>query len=170
MYGMRIRRLHVPVAVYGMRIRRLHVPVAVGMLLLAGTLARAEDMVQLDPFAMATRGYPACQERTPPLLTPQQARNEAHVRVERGTRCAEEGKCEPGGTYKRDPEINERIRALIAGESRFADTSVWVTTSRKWVTLQGCVRNAAQRKALVKRVGAQPGVERVFDELVVGKR
>jgi hypothetical protein len=132
--------------------------------------ARSQDKVQLDPFAQATQGYPGCPVRLPPLLTPEQARGEAHVRVERGFRCAEEGKCEPGGVYKRDPEINERMRALIAGDPRFADTTVWVTTSRKWVTLQGCVRSAAQRKMLAGLVGKAPGVERVFDELVVGRR
>jgi osmotically-inducible protein OsmY len=60
------------------------------------------------------------------------------------------------------------MRALIAGDARFADTSVWVTTTRKWVTLQGCVHSQAQRRALVGLVRAQPNVERVFDELHVG--
>ena len=89
---------------------------------------------------------------------------EAHVRVERGLRCAMDGTCEPGGAYRHDPEINERVRSAIADDHRFSDTTVWVTTTRKWVTLQGCVRNAAQRRALVKLVKGSPGVERVFDE------
>jgi hypothetical protein len=130
----------------------------------------AGEMVQLDPFAQATRGYPGCPEVPPPLLTPQEAQTNAHARAERGTRCAMEGTCEPGGAYRRDPEINEKMRALIAGDARFADTSVWVTTTRKWVTLQGCVRNAAQRKALVTFIGKQVNVERVFDELRVGTK
>jgi osmotically-inducible protein OsmY len=104
------------------------------------------------------------------LLTQEAARTQAHVRVERGLRCAMEGKCEPGGAYKRDPEINERVRALIAGDRRFADTAVWVTTSRKWVTLQGCVRSAAQRKSLFAWIAKQRDVERVFDEIAVGLR
>ena len=124
-------------------------------------------MVQLDPFAQATRGDAKCPERPPPLLTQEQARTQAHVRVERGLRCAMEGKCEPGGSYKRDPEINERVRALIAGDRRFVDTTVWVTTSRKWVTLQGCVHSTAQRKSLVEWIAQQRDVERVFDELEV---
>jgi len=79
-----------------------------------------------------------------------------------------EGTCEPGGAYKRDPEVNERIRALIAADARFADTSIWVTTTRKWVTLEGCVHSLAQRKAAVTLVAKQPDVERVFDELSAG--
>jgi osmotically-inducible protein OsmY len=58
----------------------------------------------------------------------------------------------------------------VAGDKRFANTSVWVTTSRRWVTLQGCVRSRAQRENLVRFVGRQPRVERVFDELVIGAR
>jgi hypothetical protein len=142
--------------------------VVVALALIACAPARCDDKVQLDPFARATHGFAACPEQAPPLLTAAAARNEAHVRVERGLRCAMEGTCEPGGAYRRDPEVNERIRALIAGDARFADTSVWVTTTRKWVTLQGCVRSVAQRKRLVALVAKQAGVERVFDELSIG--
>ena len=134
----------------------------------ACALARADDKVQLDPFARATQGFAACPEQPPPLLSPEQARVESHVRVERGLRCAMEGKCEPGGAYKRDPELNERVRAAIAADKRLGTSSVWLTTSRKWVTLQGCARSAAQRKALVALVAKQPDVERVFDELTNG--
>jgi hypothetical protein len=152
-----------------MRFRRF-TACAASVLTLACSHAWGEDMVQLDPFAQATRGDAKCPEPPPPLLTQEAARTQAHVRVERGLRCAMEGKCEPGGAYKRDPEINERVRELIAGDRRFADTAVWVTTSRKWVTLQGCVRSAAQRKSLFAWIAKQHDVERVFDELVVRRR
>jgi zona occludens toxin (predicted ATPase) len=55
------------------------------------------ELVQLDPFSRATAGDRACPEQGPPLLAPADARNEAHVRVERGLRCAMDGTCEPGG-------------------------------------------------------------------------
>jgi osmotically-inducible protein OsmY len=89
------------------------------------------------------------------------------VRVERGTSCALAGTCEPGGAYKRDPAINEDVRRAIAADKRFASASIWVTTSRKWVTVQGCVRSPAQRKALLAFVRRTPNVERVFDELLL---
>jgi osmotically-inducible protein OsmY len=133
----------------------------------AAAMADDKPSTQLDPFAQATRGDPSCAQHAPPLLTPEQAQAEAHARVERGTRCGMEGTCEPGGAYRRDAEINERVRAAIASDGRFAATSIWLTTSRKWVTLQGCVRNAAQRRSLVEFVRKSPGVERVFDELTV---
>jgi len=142
-------------------------------MLLASVLApfaAGAELVQIDPFGQATAGFAACPAVRPRLLTPEEMRVEAHARVERGTRCAMEGTCEPGGAYKRDPELNEQVRAAIAADRRFADTSVWVTTSRKWATLEGCVRTAAQRSALVRFVTKLPGVERVFDELRVGAR
>jgi hypothetical protein len=140
---------------------------------LVGALAAsvaAKPMVQLDPFAQATSGLADCPAQSPPLLTEQEARAESHVRVERGTRCGMEGTCEPGGAYRRDPEINDRVRALIAADPRFADTSVWLTTSRRWVTLRGCVRDNAQRRALNAAVSKAPDVERVFDELTIVRR
>ena len=136
----------------------------------AASGAIAEEMVQLDPFAQATGGYPGCAATPPPLLTLAQSRIAAHERAERGTRCAMEGTCEPGGVYRRDGEVNENVRAAIAANKAFANTSLWLTTTRKWVTLSGCVHTQAQRRALLKFVQAQPMVERVFDETRVGTR
>jgi hypothetical protein len=137
---------------------------------LAPAILAAQAPVQLDPFAQATAGLPACPVVQPRLYTPDEMRTEAHVRSERGTRCALEGTCEPGGAYKRDPEINNAVRAAIAGDQRFARTSIWVTTSRKWVTLKGCVRSQTQRRAAAAFTGKLPNVERVFDELTVSHR
>lgn len=133
-----------------------------------GLRTHAAETYQLDPFAQATSGYARCPAVAPPLLSADEMRSQAHVRSERGLRCAMEGTCEPGGSYKRDPEINERVRAAIASDSRFAKTSIWLTTSRKWVTLEGCVRSARERRALVEAVRALPGIERVFDETTIG--
>ena len=130
-------------------------------------LAKAQAPVQLDPFTQATNGMPGCPTVVPRLYSPDEMRTEAHARSERGTRCALEGTCEPGGAYKRDGEINEQVRAEIAADKRFADTSVWVTTSRKWVTLKGCVRTKVQQKALIELARHQAYVERVFDELTI---
>lgn len=126
--------------------------------------------MQLDPFAQATTGLPACPVVKPRLYTPDEMRTEAHVRSERGTRCWLEGTCEPGGAYKRDAEINDYVRAVIAADQRLTQTSIWITTSRKWVTLKGCVRTSAQRKALLALVRNQANVERMFDEVTVGAR
>ncbi len=128
----------------------------------------AGDTYQLDPFAQASAGFAGCPAVPPPLLSADEMRSQAHVRSERGLRCAMEGTCEPGGAYKRDPEINDRVKTAIASDPRFARASIWVTTSRKWVTLAGCVHTASERRALVGAVRALPGIERVFDETTIG--
>jgi BON domain-containing protein len=141
---------------------------------LASTLAMlsafAEELrtYQLDPFAQATDGYASCPAAKPPVLTEQEMRVQAHGRVERGTSCCLAGTCECGGAYKRDPEINDRVVAAIRGDKRLRDTSVWVTTMRKFVTLQGCVHDAAQKKTLERLVRRQPDVAIVWNETIVG--
>jgi len=126
------------------------------------------EAIQLDPFAQATSGFKGCPLSPSALVTPEQMRIIAHERAERGTYCALEGRCEPGGAYRRDPEVNEQVRAAIAQDKRFANTSVAVTTTRRFVTLTGCVHSAMQRRTLVDLVKAQSGVDRVFDETRVG--
>ena len=125
---------------------------------------------QLDPFVQATGGYAGCPAASPPVLTEQEMRATAHQRVERGTSCCLAGTCECGGAYKRDPEINERVAAAIRADRRFRDTSVWVTTTRKFVTLEGCVRSATQSNALERLVKHQPDVAIVWNETTVGAR
>lgn len=145
--------------------------VCAALLALAAAAAYAAEpsgAMVLDPFAQATAGYRGCPETKPPLLTPEQLRIVAHERAERGTYCALEGRCEPGGAYKHDPEVNERVRAAIAGDKRFAGTSLWVTTTRRFVSVSGCVRSAAQKRALGAFVRKQEGVDRVFDETRIG--
>jgi len=123
---------------------------------------------RLDPFAQATSSYAGCPAAKPPDLTEQEMRVQAHERAERGTSCCLAGTCECGGAYRRDPEINERVAAAIRSDSRFRDTSVWVTTARKFVTLQGCVRSAAQKRALEALVKRLPDVAIVWNETTVG--
>ncbi|HEX9278318.1 MAG TPA: BON domain-containing protein [Casimicrobiaceae bacterium] len=139
---------------------------------LAVLKAAAEEprTYQLDPFAQASDGYASCPAAKPPVLTEQEMRATAHQRVERGTSCCLAGSCECGGAYKRDPEINERVVAAVRSDKRFRDTSVWVTTTRKFVTLQGCVRTKAQRKALERLVKRQPDVAIVWNETIIGAK
>jgi hypothetical protein len=128
---------------------RLRILVALtGVLGVVTTTAQEPRTYQLDPFAQATDGFASCPTVKPPALTEQEMRAQAHGRVERGTSCCLAGTCECGGAYKHDPEINDRIVAAIRGDKRFRDTSVWVTTTRKFITLQGCVRGRSQSKAL----------------------
>ena len=137
-------------------------------LAILNSAAEEPRIYQLDPFAQATDGYASCPAAKPPVLTEQEMRVQAHGRAERGTSCCLAGTCECGGAYKRDPEINDRVVVAIRGEKRLRDTSVWVTTMRKFVTLQGCVHDATQKKALERLVRRQPDVAIVWNETTIG--
>jgi len=140
----------------------------IGALGCAAAAADEPRTYQVDPFGQATTGYATCPAGKPPVLTEQEMRVQAHERAERGTSCCIAGTCECGGAYKRDPEINDRVVMAIRADQRFRDTSVWVTTMRKFVTLQGCTRTQAQRKALERLVKLQPDVAIVWNETTVG--
>jgi hypothetical protein len=123
----------------------------------------------LDPFAQATSGYQECPAVTPPILDEQQMRSQAHSRAERGTSCCLAGTCECGGPYKHDAEINDRVVEAIRSDKRFRGTAVWVTTTRGFVTLQGCVRSQTQKNALERVVKRQAGVVLVWNEVAAGR-
>lgn len=121
----------------------------------------------LDPFAQATAALDGCPTVTPPVLDEQQMRAQAHSRAERGTSCCLAGTCECGGPYKHDSEINDRVVQAIRGDKRLRDTAVWVTTTRGFVTLQGCARSAAQKAALERLTKKQSGVVIVWNEVTI---
>ena len=145
------------------------VPLA-SALIVSGVLADEPRAYQLDPFAQATSGYAGCPEVKPPVLTEQEMRITAHERAERGTSCCLAGTCECGGAYKHDPEINERVAKAVRDDRRFRDTSVWVTTMRKFVTLQGCVHSRGQKSALERLVKREPDVAIVWNETIIGTK
>jgi hypothetical protein len=150
---------------------RVMVATALAMTAFAPLLLAEEPRTyQLDPFTQATAGYAGCPEAKPPVMTEQEMRTTAHQRVERGTSCCLAGTCECGGAYKRDPEINERVAKTVREDRRFRDTSLWVTTTRKFVTLQGCVRSRAQKSALERTVKQLPDVAIVWNETTVGTK
>jgi len=145
------------------------IPLA-GALIVSGAPADEPRTYQLDPFAQATSGYARCPEAKPPVLTEQEMRTTAHQRVERGTSCCLAGTCECGGAYKHDSEINARVVDAIASDARFRNTSIWVTTTRKFVTLEGCVRTTTQKKALEQLAKRQADVAIVWNETTIGTK
>jgi hypothetical protein len=122
------------------------------------------------PFDQAVGAVPACPRPLGPLITEQEMRTQAHGRIERGTSCWLAKKCEDSNAYKRDPDVQQRVLQAIRADARFAHSSVWVTTERRYVTLQGCVGSATEQRALVARVVGVDGVEHVFDHLIIGTR
>ncbi len=136
---------------------------------LGGVASAADDdnFYNDPPPLQATHGRADCPPPKVRALSPEEARREAHQRVERGTSCFLAGTCGPGGDYKDDDKVNARVAERIAADERFADTSVWVETLRKFVTLKGCVASDAQARALEATARGVEGVKLVWIETKV---
>jgi hypothetical protein len=122
------------------------------------------------PFGPAVTGLAPCPQPEGPLITEAEMRQLAHGRIERGTSCWLAKKCEDSNAYRRDSEIQQRVVDAIRSDRTLARSSIWVTTERRWITLQGCLQAPALRAALIDKVRRVDGVEEVFDQLIVGTR
>jgi len=123
-----------------------------------------------DPFVQLTSAIPpsACPVPPGPLLTDAEAKAQAHGRIERGTSCFQSGRCRLPNAYLYDKEIIPRVQKAVAADGRFeATTSVWALGQRRWVWLQGCVRDADEAAALEQLVRQIDDVESVVNELRV---
>lgn len=122
-----------------------------------------------DPFVQATAALDLCPIPEGPGVTPQQAREEAHDRAQRGVSCWLAGRCRLPNAYLYDAEIVPRAQQAIRVDGRFgATTSIWLVGRRRHVWLQGCVSALAEAAALVELVRRLDDVEGVVDELMVG--
>jgi hypothetical protein len=121
-----------------------------------------------DPQLQITTGLPACPEPEVPLFSEEAYRAQAHERSQRGVSCWLDGRCRLHNSYLYDAEIVPRVRKAVLAQGHLADTSVWALGQRRHVWLKGCVRDAAQLKALEALVAAVDDVEAVHLELMVG--
>ena len=67
-------------------------------------------------------------------------------------------------------EINARVAGTIAQDARFVNTSLWIETLRKFVTIKGCLVDTAQGAELEARAKAIDGVKLVWQEAVVTRK
>lgn len=121
-----------------------------------------------DPFAQVTSAVRPCPVPRPPGFTPEEIRNEAHVRSQHGGSCYRAGRCRLPNSYLYDKEIVPRVVQYIRQDGRFDDTSVWVLGERRLVTLMGCVQSQEQALALERAVMLVDDVMGVINHLMVG--
>ncbi len=121
-----------------------------------------------DPFVQVTSGLAGCPVPAGPLYTPQQVREEAHGRAQRGVSCHMAGRCRLPSSYLYDKEIVPRVSIATRYAGRFADTSVWALGQRRIVTLMGCVQSTAQSRDLESLIGNIDDVEGVVNYLMIG--
>ncbi len=77
----------------------------------------------------------------------------------------------PSSVAALDMAVADAVRQTLDGEPALTSASkhVAVTVNKGVVTVRGIVPSAAQRDELVERIGKIPGVDRVDDQLHVGK-
>ncbi len=141
---------------------------ALALMLLASGTAQAEDRKNWydAPFEQATGSIPPCGEVNGPLRTKAEALADAHHRIERGNSCVLNGRCEPGGPYIHDHEINRHVVEALRAAPEVQRSAIWVSTEHKWVKLEGCIESEDQRAAAVEVARRVPMVEFVIDRLV----
>lgn len=124
-----------------------------------------------DPFIQVTNGIKTCPQPRGPFMTLQEARAEAHPRVERGTTCFRAGKCSEPNSYRYDARIAHAAQraaaAAVLKSPGLAASSVWITVQRRFIFVHGCVARSEQIsrwETLFKRVA---DVEYVGADLAV---
>jgi len=114
----------------------------------------------------ATTGR-ACATPRGPAYTETQRNQEAHYRVERGTSCWLAGQCSEPNAYRYDARIAEAVVAALRADALLADTALWVIAERRFVYLQGCVRDATQAARAEAIAKAAPDVQVVIAAISV---
>ena len=146
------------------------------LLALAAALAAAAAGAQErrnafdDPFVQVSAGLPGCPVPRAPGFTPEEVREQAHVRAQHGNSCYRSGRCRLPNSYLYDKEIIPRVQQYLRADGRFDDSSVWILGERRIVTLMGCVRTAQQAQEMERAVLLVDDVMGVVNQLMVGTR
>ena len=106
-----------------------------------------------DPFLQATSALPNCPTPAGPMYTPEQVREEAHVRAQSGTSCYYSGRCRLPNAFLYDKEIAPRAVQFLQRDERLATSSVWVMVRQRHVFLLGCAASKEQSEAMERSVG-----------------
>jgi BON domain len=131
---------------------RLRALAAAAVLTAAGANAQTATNHFDDPFLRATSALPNCPAPAGPLYTPEQVREEAHVRSQAGTSCFTSGRCRLPNAYLYDKEIAPRAVQYLQRDDRFTNSSVWVIVQRRIVYLLGCAQSREQAATMEQSV------------------
>lgn len=123
-----------------------------------------------DPFFTVSSSIAACQLPRGPLMTKEEMDHDSHARVERGTRCYQQGECSRPNSYLYDPDIARNVLAALQGSRLLRGTSLWVTVQRRWIFIQGCVDSMSKKRRLESLAAAIPDVEHVFVDVTTDPR
>lgn len=140
---------------------------ALALLLLAASPLRAQGSVERrnwfnDPFFQISSAIADCPPPLGPFITEAERRVQSHHRAEKGTTCWLAGLCERPNFYLYDAGIAEALRAQLAAQARFEDTSLWITVQGRVVYIEGCVRNMKTEREIEAFVRGIPHVQQAI--------
>lgn len=115
-----------------------------------------------DPFFQVRSAMPKCPVPLGPYATEDERLRQTHHRLERGTRCWLEKRCEKQSAYMYDRDIADAVRSRFAAEATFRTASLWVTVQGRIVFVEGCVSSQADQRAIEKMLASVPDVDRVI--------
>ena len=118
-----------------------------------------------DPFIVATAGGRSCPVPLGPAYTEAQVLEQSHHRAERGTTCWLEGRCAEPSAYRGDARIAQAVATALQADRGLADTRIWVTVERAFVTLEGCVNDVTQAQRAEEIAKVIEGVHLVLPML-----
>jgi hypothetical protein len=135
------------------------------MAIAAPALAQQATNAFDDPFLQATSALPNCPTPAGPLYTPEQVREEAHVRAQSGTSCYYSARCRLPNAFLYDKEIAPRAVQFLQRDDRLATSSVWIMVRQRHVFLLGCAASREQSEAMERSVGLIDDVTGVVNML-----
>ena len=121
-----------------------------------------------DPMLAVTSAIPGCPVPTLPGMTPDELAKAAHVRSQHGGSCYRVGRCRLPNSYLYDKELAPRTALYLKEDGRFNNTSLWITSERRLITVMGCVQSQEQAQALERAVNLVDDVMGVIDFTMVG--
>lgn len=121
-----------------------------------------------DPFVQLSADRAGCPEPRGPRATEAEWRAEAHWRIETGTSCWLAGKCADANAYRYDAALARQLFPTLKATPALAGSSVWAYLQRRILFLQGCVRDAAQARALEHAAQGGPELVMVVPALRIG--
>ena len=112
-----------------------------------------------DPFFQISHAIDGCPVPMGPYITQTERRVQAHHRAERGTSCWLAGQCTEPNFYRYDEGIAQAIRAALAADNPFADSTLWVTVQGRVVYVEGCVHDTSMPPRIEAYIRKIPNVQ-----------
>lgn len=123
-----------------------------------------------DPYFTVRQALPNCPRPLGPYTSEAEMKQQAHWRAERGTSCWLAGRCQKANAYLYDADIAADLQRRFAASHAYAQASLWLTVQRRFVYVEGCMRDRRVLRGLEAFVRRTPDVELVNINVMQGSQ